>query len=197
MTPSRLSTTPVAPVSSGSTVQGVSEAAGDTPTLAIGGALVRTDALWCELTAEPLDIGAIYDFVIDPGCGGIVLFSGTARDHAAGRPGVSALAYEAYEAHVVPRLVAIGEHIAATWPARKVAIVHRIGPVALGESSVVVAVATPHRPEAFEAARYGIDTLKATVPIWKSETWDGGTDWGLAAHPIASVSAHRDDAQAL
>jgi hypothetical protein len=129
MTPSRLSTTPVAPVSSGSTVQGVSEAAGDTPTLAIGGALVRTDALWCELTAEPLDIGAIYDFVIDPGCGGIVLFSGTARDHAAGRPGVSALAYEAYEAHVVPRLVAIGEHIAATWPARKVAIVHRIGPV--------------------------------------------------------------------
>jgi molybdopterin synthase catalytic subunit len=157
------------------------------------GAVKRNDAMWCELTSEPLDIAAIYAFIVDPGCGGIVLFSGTARDHAAGRPGVSALAYEAYESQVVPRLVAIAEHMMNTWPARKVAIVHRTGPVALGESSVVVAVATPHRPEAFAAARYGIDTLKATVPIWKSETWDGGTDWGLAAHPVTSVASLIDE----
>jgi molybdopterin synthase catalytic subunit len=147
----------------------------------------RTDTVWCELTDEPLDIGAIYSFVVDPGCGGIVLFSGTARDHAEGRPGVTALAYEAYTSQVVPKLLEIADEMQRRWPVAKVAIVHRTGPVALGESSVVVAASTPHRPEAFEACRFGIDTLKSSVPIWKSETWDGGTDWGLAAHPITPV----------
>jgi molybdopterin synthase catalytic subunit len=64
---------------------------------------------------------------------------------------------------------------------------HRVGPLAVTESSVVVAVSTGHRPEAFDAARYGIDTLKATVPIWKREVWEGGEDWGLAATEVGAV----------
>jgi len=72
---------------------------------------------------------------------------------------------------------------------RRVALLHRIGGLSLKESSVVVAVSSPHRPEAFEAARFGIDTLKATIPIWKREVWDGGDDWGLASQEISDVSS--------
>jgi molybdopterin synthase catalytic subunit len=146
------------------------------------------DDTWLALTFEPLSIGAIYDWVVRPDCGGIVLFSGTARDHAEGRPGVSRLEYEAYEEQVVPRLQALVDELRRRWPAvGNVAMVHRTGPLELGESSVVVAVSAPHRPEAFEAARYGIDALKATVPIWKREAWDGGEAWGLAAHDLVDA----------
>jgi molybdopterin synthase catalytic subunit len=67
-----------------------------------------------------------------------------------------------------------------------VALLHRVGALALGETAVVVGVAAPHRGVAFEAARFCIDTLKATVPIWKKETWAGGSDWGLASSEAAS-----------
>tara|TARA_B100001029_G_C15016377_1_gene427625 strand:+ start:309 stop:548 length:240 start_codon:yes stop_codon:yes gene_type:complete len=70
-----------------------------------------------------------------------------------------------------------------------VALAHRTGPLKLGESSVVVAVSSPHRPEAFEAGRFGIDTLKATVPIWKREVWKDGEDWALASQDITDVKA--------
>jgi molybdopterin synthase catalytic subunit len=74
-------------------------------------------------------------------------------------------------------------------------LVHRIGPMTVGESSVIVVVSSPHRPEAFEAARFGIDTLKSTVPIWKKEHWGQGTDsaWGTSATPVERVPQHRDD----
>ncbi len=68
-------------------------------------------------------------------------------------------------------------------------LAHRTGPLKLGESSVVVAVSSPHRPEAFEAGRFGIDTLKATVPIWKREVWKDGEDWALASQDITDVKA--------
>ena len=64
-------------------------------------------------------------------------------------------------------------------------------PSELGESSVIVAVSAPHRAEAFEAARFGIDTLKETVPIWKQETWDGGEDWALGAHDLTDAASAR------
>ena len=74
------------------------------------------------------------------------------------------------------------------WPdIRRVVMAHRTGPLKIGESSVVVAVSSPHRPEAFEAARFGIDTLKATVPIWKREVWKDGEDWALASQDITDV----------
>lgn len=143
---------------------------------------------WLALTSEPLPVGAAYDWAVLPSCGAVVLFSGTARDHAEGRTDVVELIYEAYESQVIPRFAAIAAEIRRTWPtAGRIAILHRTGPLALGESSVVVVVSTPHRAEAFEAARFGIDALKATAPIWKQERWAGGADWALGAHEVTSV----------
>lgn len=144
---------------------------------------------WLGLTAEPLPVAATLDWATLPSCGGIVLFTGTVRDHADGRPGVSLLEYEAYEEQVVPKLEAIAAEARRRWPELgRIALLHRVGPLEVGEPSVVVTVSAPHRPEAFDAARFGIDTLKATVPIWKRETWEGGTDWGTCAHDVDTIA---------
>jgi molybdopterin synthase catalytic subunit len=144
---------------------------------------------WLALTSEALPVGAAYDWAVLPSCGAVVLFSGTARDHADGRTDVVELVYEAYESQVLPRFASIGQEIRRQWPtAGRIAILHRTGPLALGESSVVVVVSTPHRAEAFAAARFGIDALKATAPIWKQERWAEGTDWALGSHEVTSVA---------
>ena len=144
---------------------------------------------WLGLTADVLPVGAAADWAVLPRCGAVVLFSGTARDHAPGRDGVDRLEYEAYEEHVVPRLAEIAGEMRRRWPdLGRVALLHRTGLVEVGESSVVVVASAPHRPAAFEAARFGIDTLKATVPIWKRERWGEGESWGLESQHISDVS---------
>ncbi|MDE0499699.1 MAG: molybdenum cofactor biosynthesis protein MoaE [Acidimicrobiaceae bacterium] len=143
---------------------------------------------WVELTHDELPIAAIYEWALDPAAGAVVLFSGTVRDHAEHRTGVTQLVYEAYESEVAPRLAGIAAEMRQRWPSvRKAALLHRVGMLSLKESSVVVAASAPHRDAAFEAARFGIDTLKVTVPIWKQEHHDAGTDWGLQSQPIAQV----------
>jgi len=146
------------------------------------------DDTWVALTGERLALGAAVEWAIRPDCGAVVLFTGTVRDHADGRIDVSLLTYEAYAEQVEPRLSAIAEEARRRWPLGRVALLHRVGELAVGEPSVVVAVSSPHRPEAFEAARFCIDTLKETVPIWKRERWAGGEDWGLCAHDVIEVS---------
>lgn len=144
---------------------------------------------WLGLTDEPLPVGTAADWSVLPRCGAVVLFSGTARDHAPGRHDVELLEYEAYEEHVVPRLAAIAAEMRSRWPALgRIVLIHRIGVVPVGESSVVVVASAPHRPEAFAAARFGIDTLKASVPIWKRETWRDGESWGLEAQHISEAA---------
>jgi molybdopterin synthase catalytic subunit len=144
---------------------------------------------WFALTDAPLPIGELYEWAVRPNCGAVVLFSGTVRDHADGRTGVSLLEYEAYESQVVSKMEAIGAEARSRWgELGAFAILHRIGPMAVTESSVVVVASSPHRPMAFEAARFGIDALKATVPIWKREHHDAGVDWGLAATDVTTVS---------
>lgn len=146
------------------------------------------DADWTGLTTEPLPLGDAATWAVLPGCGAVVTFAGTVRDHAEGRSGVVRLEYEAYEEQVRPRLAAIAAEARTRWPAvGRVALLHRVGALDVTDVSVVVVVSTPHRPEAFEAARWCIDTLKATVPIWKRETWDGGTHWGTCATEISEV----------
>ncbi|MBM3683159.1 MAG: molybdenum cofactor biosynthesis protein MoaE [Actinobacteria bacterium] len=143
---------------------------------------------WLGLTEAPLPVDDASAWVVRPDCGAVVLFSGTARDHADGRPDVSLLTYEAYESQVVPRLAAVDEELRRRWPAvGRVVLLHRTGELRVGESAVVVAVSAPHRDEAFAAARFGIDTVKATVPIWKQETWAGGESWGLEAQHIVEA----------
>ena len=147
-----------------------------------------TSETWLALTTSPLPVAEVYDWSVRPDCGAVVLFSGTVRDHAEGRAGVAHLTYEAYEEQVVPRLDAIAAEIRRRWPdVGRIALLHRIGRLELGTSSVVVSVSAPHRGEAFEAARFGIDTLKATVPIWKQETWADGQDWALGARDVTEV----------
>jgi molybdopterin synthase catalytic subunit len=143
---------------------------------------------WIGLASQPLPVDAALAWTVRPDCGAQVLFSGTVRDHAEGRPGVSRLEYEAYVDQVEPRLHRIANEARSRWPVLgRVVLLHRIGVLSLSECSVVVAVSSPHRPEAFESARWCIDTLKATVPIWKRETWQDGVDWGTASHEVAEV----------
>jgi molybdopterin synthase catalytic subunit len=143
---------------------------------------------WVGLTAEPLPMERARAWAECPSCGAVVLFTGTVRDHADGRPGVSMLEYEAYEEHVERRLAAIAAEARGRVPeVGRLVVLHRVGRLSVGEASVVVVASAPHRGEAFDAARFAIDTLKATVPIWKRETWADGADWGFGARPIDEV----------
>ena len=144
---------------------------------------------WLALTADQLVVGAVYDWAVRPDCGAVVLFSGTVRDHADGREGVTSLSYEAYEEQCVHKFAEIAGEIRTRWPdTGRVAILHRFGTMTLNESTVLVVISSPHRPNAFEAARFGIDALKATAPIWKHEEWQGGSDWGTRAQVPQHVS---------
>ncbi len=145
-------------------------------------------SVWVGLTTAPLLMDRAAQWVHRPDCGAVVTFGGMVRDHAEGRDGVDELEYEAYDTQVEPRLRKIAEHAASRWPGvGRVVIWHRFGTLAVGELSVVVAVSSGHRGEAFEAARYCIDTVKTSVPIWKRERWEGGEDWGLDAHEVVEV----------
>ena len=144
--------------------------------------------VWLEITATTLDVGAVYDWSVTDTCGAVVLFSGTVRNHSEGRTGVHTLSYEAFEEEVIPKCREIVSEMKNQWnDLGRIALIHRVGDLKLGESSVLVVCSAPHRPEAFEAARFGIDALKATVPIWKREAWATGSDWALGAQHVTTV----------
>ncbi len=143
---------------------------------------------WLVLTEAQLELGSTYDWAVMPRCGAVVIFSGTVRDHADGRDGVTSLDYEAYDTEVLGKFAEITAEMRQRWPLLgRIALIHRLGTLHLGESSVLVVVSAPHRPEAFAAARFGIDALKATVPIWKREKWATGHDWGTGGQKIANL----------
>jgi molybdopterin synthase catalytic subunit len=147
---------------------------------------------WVGLSSAPLPVADAATWVVRPDCGATVVFTGTARDHAPGRPGVHLLEYEAYEDHAEQRLALVASALRDRWPSvGRVALLHRTGPVGIGEPAVVVAVSAPHRAEAFDAARFGIDELKASVPIWKKEAWQNGESWGLEAQHLTEPGAQR------
>ena len=154
-------------------------------------ATVRPPAVgddWLGLTGAQLPIGSIYDWCVRPDCGAVVLFSGTVRDHADGRTDVQYLEYEAYDEMVVRKLDEIVAETRTRWvDVGRIALVHRVGRLELGESSVVAAVSAPHRPEAFAAARFAIDALKVSVPVWKREIWSDGSDWGTNAAELVDA----------
>ncbi|MGI8493683.1 MAG: molybdenum cofactor biosynthesis protein MoaE, partial [Acidimicrobiales bacterium] len=142
------------------------------------------------LVADSLSMAEASQWVARPDCGAVVVFSGFVRDHSEGRPGVSELEYEAYSEQVEPRLGALATEARQRWPALgRVLLWHRSGRLSVGEVSVVVAISAPHRDDAFEAARWAIDALKATMPIWKRERWEGGEGWGTGAQDIAGVTS--------
>lgn len=134
-----------------------------------------------HVTAFAIDTESLLAFVGDPSAGGTALFVGTTRNENDGRV-VERLEYEAYEAMAVEEMRRIGDEIARRWGIVAVSMIHRVGVVPVGQVSVAVAVSAAHREEAFAACRYGIDTLKATVPIWKKEYFEGGEHWVGPCH---------------
>jgi len=132
---------------------------------------------WIEVTGEALSERAISEAVADPGAGAIALFSGIVRDQTGGRR-VKFLEYEAHAPMALAKMREIATAMRARWPGTlRVALVHRIGRLEIGESSVMIAVSSPHRREAFEACHFAIDTLKETVPVWKKEYFEDGEVW--------------------
>jgi molybdopterin synthase catalytic subunit len=143
---------------------------------------------WLALSDDRLPVDEAQLWAVRPDCGAVVVFVGTVRDHAEGRSGVTALEYEAYTEQAIPRMEVVAAETRARWPqVGRLAILHRVGPLSLTDAAVVVVVSAPHRDEAFAAARFCIDTVKATVPIWKKETWDDGIGWGTGAQHISSL----------
>ena len=129
-----------------------------------------------QLTREPLDRNALINAVSSPDCGGIVVFEGVVRNHALGKQ-VRYLEYEMYEEMAREQMQDIIQKVQQLWGVEHIAIAHRTGRIEIGEASVIIVVASPHRAEAFDACRYIIDTLKATVTIWKKEVTTTGEEW--------------------
>jgi MoaE-MoaD fusion protein len=132
--------------------------------------------LLIELTVAPLDARRLEAAVAHPGAGAICTFTGVVRDHSRGEA-VTHLEYEAYAGMAERQMQAIVDEIAERWPEARVAMAHRTGALEIGEASVVVTVSCPHRAEAIEACRWGIDRLKESVPIWKKEFARSGAVW--------------------
>ena len=125
---------------------------------------------------QPIDLQELVRFVTDPEAGAIATFIGTTRNHNDGRK-VIALDYDGYPEMAQKELARIGAAAHKQWPICRMAIVHRLGPVQITESSVMIAVSSGHRAAAFAACRFAIEEIKRTVPIWKKEVFEGGEVW--------------------
>jgi len=140
-----------------------------------------SDPVLVRLSAEPLSVDDALTFIADPRAGGSCVFIGTVRDRSDAGD-VTGLHYEAWDDLATERLGEIAAEMLDRWPLRRVAILHRIGDLAVGEASVVVACSAPHRAEAFEACRHGIERLKEDVPIWKKEGLvSGDAQWVMGS----------------
>lgn len=133
-----------------------------------------------RITREPLQPQALAEKIKKETHGAVVVFEGIVRGLSEGRK-VLYLEYDAYPGMAESKLREIGEEIRSLWGVEEVVIHHRVGRVEVGETSLVVVVAAPHRKEAFAACQYAVDRIKEIVPIWKKEVWEGGEEW-VAPH---------------
>jgi molybdopterin synthase catalytic subunit len=144
--------------------------------------LVPDERVLVRVTSRPPSVDEALAATADPGAGGTCVFIGTVRDRSTSGADVTELTYEAWDELATERLEEIARQILARWTVRRVALLHATGTLAVGQVSVVVAVSAPHRSEAFEAARFGIEELKRDVPIWKKEALTTGeADWVMGA----------------
>ncbi len=142
----------------------------------------------CE---EPLDLAGLLTETEDPACGGLVIFCGTVRNENEGQE-VNGMTYEAHVTMAEKVLREIEAEVLDRFPVRRCRVQHRIGPMQLGETSVIVVVRTAHRAEAFDGARYAIDAVKQRAPIWKEEHYADGVSRYLEGVPLQV----RDDSKA-
>ncbi|MEM9352349.1 MAG: molybdenum cofactor biosynthesis protein MoaE [Planctomycetota bacterium] len=141
-----------------------------------------------RVSPDPIDLAELHKQAADPSTGAVVVFVGVTRGETGGRL-TTRLAYEAYESMAARELESLKHQAAQRWPLTACRLVHRVGDVPVGEASVAVLAASAHRNEAFEAARWLIDTLKESVPIWKQEHYaDGSKEW---QHPAPVETLER------
>jgi molybdopterin synthase catalytic subunit len=143
-----------------------------------------------QLVREPIDAAALVRRVRAPEDGAIVAFDGFVRNQSHNRPTLY-LDYEAYESMALSKMREIGAQLHEKYRIHRVAIVHRLGRLEIGETSVFIAVSAPHRAAAFDACRFAIDTLKRTVPIWKKEYFEDGAVWADGELPPVPVATSR------
>jgi molybdopterin synthase catalytic subunit len=141
-----------------------------------------------ELVQAPIDAAALRQLVRGAGDGAIVIFDGFVRNESHGRA-TKYLEYEAYEPMALSKMREIGTQLHEKFAIHRVAIVHRLGRLEIGETSVLISVSAPHRAAGFDACRFAIDTLKKTVPIWKKEYFEDGAIWADGELPPAPPSA--------
>jgi molybdopterin synthase catalytic subunit len=136
----------------------------------------------CALVRSRIDTAEIFEKLKAPPDGAVVVFEGIVRNHSGNRATLY-LEYEAYEAMALAKMREIGEQMLHKFPIRRFAMVHRLGRLEIGETSVLIVVSSAHRAAAFDACRFGIDTLKSTVPIWKKEFFRDGAAWAEGEIP--------------
>lgn len=134
------------------------------------------DTDFFKITSQKIKIEEVIRKVFDAEAGALVVFIGTVRKTSRGRE-IKYLEYEAYKEMALKEFRKIAKVIKESWNIRRLAIVHRLGKLNLGEASVLIAVSAPHRKEAYQASRYIIEQLKQSIPIWKKEVWEGGEEW--------------------
>lgn len=141
-----------------------------------------------ELVQAPIDVPALRQRVRGAGDGAIVIFDGFVRNESHGRA-TKYLEYEAYEPMALSKMREIGSQLHQKFAIHRVAIVHRLGRLEIGETSVLISVSAPHRAAGFDACRFAIETLKKTVPIWKKEYFEDGAIWADGELPPAPPTA--------
>ena len=130
-----------------------------------------------KITTDPIQSDALFEWIQKPYHGAVVTFAGIVRDNADGKRTLR-LEYEAYAEMAEKKMREVGDEIREKWGIEDVAMIHRVGMLEIGEISILIAVATPHRNPAFEACSYAIDRIKQVVPIWKKEIReDGAEEW--------------------
>ncbi len=143
-----------------------------------------------RLAREPIDMAALASHVRAPEDGATVTFDGFVRNQSHNRPTLY-LDYEAYESMALAKMREIGAQLHDKYRIHRVAMVHRLGRLEIGETSVFIAISAPHRAAAFDACRFAIDTLKRTVPIWKKEYFEDGAVWADGELPPAPAATPR------
>jgi len=144
----------------------------------------------CQLVRDPIDMATLILQVRAPEDGAIVTFDGFVRNQSHNLPTLY-LDYEAYESMALAKMHEIAAQLHEKFAIHSVAIVHRLGRLEIGETSVFIAVSAPHRAAAFDACRFAIDTLKRTVPIWKKEYFEDGAVWADGELPPAPAATPR------
>ena len=135
----------------------------------------------------PISADALHHAVLRDSDGAVATFAGVVRDHSLGRR-TSYLVYDAYREMAEKKMEEIGREVKANWEVDRVGMLHRVGRLEIGETSVLIAISAPHRKAALEACHYAIDRLKETVPIWKKEVWTDGEEW-IEGDPSAPQKA--------